>query len=394
MAEEPDKGSTSTEKSDSEALTSIAGPEGRTSDQSGTTVVERRGGWIPAMIGGLLAGCIGYGIAFFQFGPAPEEDTTLSDTVASNQTALEELQAAVSGLAEGPDFAPLQEALDANSSSVSAVTERVDAVQTELGDTLSGLTEQVTAIDARLTDIEQLPGADGSLSNTAVEAYEREIAALREETSAAVSELGDRMSATEQSVSELSGQVSEQLAALEEEATSLEAASEEAAAEAAARSALSRVQSAVESGAPFDGALSELTAASVVDTVPPILSESAAEGVPSLGELQSTFPEAARSALAVARDEGVAGDEGGASGFLRRQFNVRSVEPREGSEPDAVLSRAEAALGEGRLSDTLAEIETLPEVVRAAMSDWIGEATTRSEALSAVDELSQTLTSN
>jgi hypothetical protein len=77
--------------------------------------------------------------------------------------------------------------------------------------------------------------------------------------------------------------------------------------------------------------------------------------------------------------------------FLRAQLGVRSLEPREGDDADAILSRAEAALAEGRLGDALAEIETLPEGARAAMSGWAAEATARRDALAAAEALSAEL---
>jgi hypothetical protein len=76
---------------------------------------------------------------------------------------------------------------------------------------------------------------------------------------------------------------------------------------------------------------------------------------------------------------------------LRAQLGVRSLEPREGDDTDAILSRAEAALAGGRLGDALAEIETLPEAARAATSDWAARATARHDALAAAEELSAQL---
>ena len=82
---------------------------------------------------------------------------------------------------------------------------------------------------------------------------------------------------------------------------------------------------------------------------------------------------------------------GGLGGFLRSQLGARSVAPREGDDPDAVLSRAEAALKAGELQTALTEIETLPEEAKAAMSDWITSARMRAQAQSAVNALSQEL---
>uniref|UniRef100_UPI0037C662F9 COG4223 family protein n=1 Tax=Roseovarius salis TaxID=3376063 RepID=UPI0037C662F9 len=100
----------------------------------------------------------------------------------------------------------------------------------------------------------------------------------------------------------------------------------------------------------------------------------------------------ARAALAAARDAAAReGDTGGLTGFLRTQLGVRSLEPREGDDPDAVLSRAEAAVGQGRLTDALAEIETLPDVARAELEDWTQRARQRLDAVAAARELSEEL---
>jgi hypothetical protein len=59
-----------------------------------------------------------------------------------------------------------------------------------------------------------------------------------------------------------------------------------------------------------------------------------------------------------------------------------------------VLSRVEAAIKGGRVADALAEIEALPEVARAAMTEWTAQAQSRSDALAAIASLSETLNSN
>ena len=121
----------------------------------------------------------------------------------------------------------------------------------------------------------------------------------------------------------------------------------------------------------------------------------AQDGVPTLAVLQEQFPDVARAALATARSEGVSGEEtSGLGAFLRNQFDVRSVQPQDGTSTDAILSRAEAAVREGRLADALAEISGLPEVARAQMSDWLALAEQRAAAIAAVDVLSTSLRGN
>ena len=77
--------------------------------------------------------------------------------------------------------------------------------------------------------------------------------------------------------------------------------------------------------------------------------------------------------------------------FLRSQLGARSLVPREGNDPDAVLSRVEAAAREGRMSDALAEVEALPEEGRAELAEWVSQVQSRQEAVSAAHELSAAL---
>ena len=59
----------------------------------------------------------------------------------------------------------------------------------------------------------------------------------------------------------------------------------------------------------------------------------------------------------------------------------------ETTDPDAILSRAEAAVRDGRLTDALAEIDTMPEQARAALDEWAGKARQRLEIQAAVQRL-------
>ena len=90
--------------------------------------------------------------------------------------------------------------------------------------------------------------------------------------------------------------------------------------------------------------------------------------------------------MAAARaSEGSGGS--GIGNFLKTQLQARSVTPKDGDDADAVLSRAEAALKDGRLSDTLAELDTLPEASKAEMSPWMEAAKARQDALNTIETL-------
>lgn len=252
--------------------------------------------------------------------------------------------------------------------------EAINAAQNELVAGMQDLSGQFDAVatqlaefDARLSDVEKRPITEGA-SDTAVAAYERELKALQ-----------DAM-ATQRA----------EIEAMTSEAQSLEESAEEIARMTMQRAALTRIQTALDSGSGFAAALADLEASGA--DVPDALSAVASDGAPSLTTLQAAFPDVARAALAASRQAAAeAGEGGGFGAFLKTQLGARSLEPREGSDPDAILSRAEAAAREGRLTDALAEIDALPEVGRAEIAEWAAAASTRLEALAAVETLGQEL---
>jgi len=215
---------------------------------------------------------------------------------------------------------------------------------------------------------------DGA-SQTAIEAYDRELAALR-----------DAITAQRVDVEKMI----DEARATEAEARSLEANAAAAARNAQNQATSTRLLGALNNGGAYAPILAELASAGVA--VPNALNASAGEGVATLASLADAYPASARAALSVARDAQDGG--GGISGFLQRQLGARSVAPREGDDPDAILSRAEAAVVDGDLSVALTEIATLPEAAGAAMQGWVDIATTRLTALQAADQLAQSLNTN
>ncbi|MFU1477954.1 mitofilin family membrane protein [Roseovarius sp. C7] len=152
------------------------------------------------------------------------------------------------------------------------------------------------------------------------------------------------------------------------------------------RAALTRVRTALDNGSPLDDALANL--AETGQEIPSGLNAIADTGAPTLAALQSAFPDAAREALQAARQADPEANAGsGMLGFLNSQLGVRSLEPREGGDPDAILSRAEARLRDGDLAATLEELDALPDSAKAEISGWIDQAQTRLTATQAADEL-------
>lgn len=321
------------------------------------------GGAVAAFIGFVLAQAVPQG---WPLGATPQQFAALESKLAEQDRKLASLTAPDPALADR--LAVLEQRLDALPAA-GADPAALDALRAEI---------------AALRDAAP-PAPDLSPLQAELDALKAELAAIPRESGVA------------QELEAMKAAAEAERAAAEARAEALraEAESMRAGAEAAARAAIGqgvvlRVQAALDTGGPFDVALTDLGTAGI--TVPADLAAHA-EGVPTLAELQAGFADAARAALAATARPG----EGAAladrvTGFLKAQTGLRSTAPREGGSPDAVLSRAEAALRGGDLPATLAELDTLPPEATAALAEWRALADTRAAAAAALAALAQDLT--
>lgn len=301
----------------------------------------QRASVLPLIFAGILTAVLGFMAARSDFlpeslrAPTPQIDPAIAQGLADVTNRLAALEASV---AEKTDLEPIGTKVDALSERSQALTDRVDALAAR-------------------------PQVDINVPQDALDAA---LAELRETASQQQAEI-DKLLAD---------------ARLIRTDTQAEANA------TLKRAALTRIMSAVDTGSPFASALGDLEQAGETD-VPDALKSAATDGVTSLAALQETFPDAARSSLAAARNNSK--EESGLSGFLQRQLGTRSIEPREGSDPDAVLSRMEAAMRAGRLGDALAEVEQLPDPARDAMATWLEQAQSRYDTVSAANALADRL---
>jgi hypothetical protein len=247
-----------------------------------------------------------------------------------------------------------------------------------------------------LTALEDRPQVTVALSEAAQEAVEAQIAALRSEAAEAIARVeADRETLAAQSVERfdaLQAELRAALAAIEAEQESLQAVRAEAAAEAQANrqaAAAASLRAALDAGEPYAEPLQAFVELS--GTVPPAaLADRATDGIPTLAALREAFPDAARAGLEAAlRARMDAGEVGRIEGFMRIHSGIRSLSPQEGDDPDALLSRAEAALAEADIAGALALIDALPAEGRGAMQAWVDQAETRLSALSALSALGE-----
>ncbi len=339
-------------------------------------VVVKKGGFFPMALGGLVAGGIGYGAAYMGLGMPAQEDT-VTPQITAQAEQIAQLEATIAAL-PAPEALPDLPDFDAMQASVEAVGAEAASQSEALQSTLADM-------DQRLTAVERAPNAAGEVAETAITSIERELATVREEIAAQQTRVQEIADEAANDVAEAQALAAEQEAA----AQAASAAAEQAAQNRLAEAAIAEIRTSLETGAPFDAAVTALQDLGV--EVPEGLSAIAADGAITPAQLQSEFPDAARGALSSVRSSGENSGGGGLTSFFQSQLGVRSTAPREGDDPDAVLSRAEAAVRSGDLATATTEIDALPDSAKEALADWLGRSAQRQSAVDALDTLSSSV---
>ncbi|MGO4914643.1 COG4223 family protein [Pseudogemmobacter sp. W21_MBD1_M6] len=362
---------------------SVPSDEGQAPEPEATKATKRPSVFVPMLLGGVAAAAIGFAVARYVIPEGwPVAGAGVSRTaqdLAAQTTKVQTLEAQVVTLTDQVGLLPTAATI-ADLQTFRAETEtRLSAVETSIEGTLQDLSD----FETRLGKAEMRPlGAGDGASGAAIGAYQKELDELR--TALAVQRTENAQMAA--NIGAVADKAQAQIEAAQQQAASKSRA-------ATSRAALSRVQASIESGAGYSAALADLADSGV--EIPATLAQNAEAGVPSVAELQRRFPELARQALDASIKATVgAGAMDKLGAFLRTQVGGRSLSPREGDDPDAVLSRAEAALGNGSVADALTELESLPEAGREVMAPWVASATLRVETLAAADALTQSLNQN
>ncbi|MEM6307432.1 MAG: hypothetical protein AAF701_05560, partial [Pseudomonadota bacterium] len=241
---------------------------------------------------------------------------------------------------------------------------------------------QTVQLADRITVLEKRPLTE-VVAPGAIAAYQAELDSLK---TAAQDQL--------QAIQNVADAARKDILTAKEQASELEQAAQQAARKGVAISALNTIKSALLVGNSYAPALDTFMANTDM-SFPTAISDHAESGVSPLTTLQSDFPDMARAALAVARETDDATDgNGGLGGFFKSQLNVRSLTPKEGDGPDAVLSRAEAAVINGDIAVALMEIAKLPDTAQNILAPWVARANTRETALIAAEIVAQQLSQN
>lgn len=323
----------------------------------------RRSGLFPAVAGGAIAAILGFAAAqFVPDGWPLQSNAETAATLATQAAALATVEQEITRLSAALAAVEARPAVDP------ALADRVVALEQRPLSVDLALPARIEALESEFAAMASMPGDGTGASAAALAAQAAALEALQAEVARLKGSAG---SAADSSAT--AEAIAAQLAEAEARAAALRSEAEANAAHANARAALRQIAVALETGGPFESALS----AFAETDLPEVLARNAATGLPALTDLQATFPDAARKALDVAlrADMGEGWTERFTS-FLRSQTGARSTTPREGDDPDAVLSRIEAALSAGLVTDALALMPALPQVSQDVMADWTAKAQT------------------
>jgi hypothetical protein len=361
-------------------------PEPKTSEPAAIaaapTVVKSGPGFFPLVLGGVVAAGLGFGLARYvvpEGWPVPGS-TPLQAQLTQQADEIKALRADLQALPQDDGSAVLAElgtvrttadtALETANSARTAAEEALAAAATlpATGAPAEDATARISALEERLTALEQRPAAASGADPAILSQLSADIDSLRSGLEAQKAAAVTQVQAAE--TARVETETKAQTVLLQ--------------------AALTKVEAAMQNGAPYGEPLTLLADAGVA--VPAVLSDNAEGGLPTIAALTDAFADPARAAL----EASLRGNMGNSwservSSFLRSQTGARSLTPQEGDDPDAILSRANAAVASGDLQTAMTEIATLPEEAQAALAAWVEQAKLRLDAQTATVDLATAL---
>ncbi|AXC49155.1 hypothetical protein DRW48_05175 [Paracoccus suum] len=402
----------------------------------------RRGGFWPLVLGGAVAAALGAGAAWWVIPNLPEgmrpgaavpanapgltpeveaaarsaaTEAARAEVAAQTETLTAEARRAATEATEAalaaapaPDVAPAPEAaaLDQLTQRIATLEKAAKSPAPAPIDT-KALTDRIAALEARpAAPSPQNPSTATAPATPAAAPRPDRLAELQaaladqakriEELAArptvdpaeakALAEWRNEAEATRKAIAEAAAGAETRLKDMQAEADTLAGKVADVSRKAEGAAAIAALEGALTSGGDGTSAAAQLQAAGVRPPAPLTVP------LPALTDLQRDFPNAARAGLraSLKTEASQRGAGTGLANFLRAQTGARSVTPRAGTDPDAVLSRAGAAVEKGDIAAALSEIAALPEPAQAAMSSWVAPAKAWVAARRALDTLKTT----
>lgn len=329
------------------------------------------------------------------------------DPQAASRLANELAQARRDLTALRSELASLKTRQETAETTIRTLTERPAAMPapgtTGSTDVPADVARQIAVLQDRLDRLEK---RDAQVSGALTGAIDS--AALARAISEAEARLRDQMArqgADIERARETAAKLAERIGAVEQEvATKVDSLGKDIAAVgeagrrasekdrgAAAIGIAVRLRRAIDAGGPFAAEadlLKPLAAGDpAVAAIHTALAPYAAAGVATRRALAHDFAEVARQVLAADRADDSWGER--VLGKLRQLVSIRRVgEDTQGSTPEAILARAEAAVEGGDLVKAVNEMKALKSPADAPARDWLRRAEAHLAAQQAVDRLS------
>ncbi len=370
-------------------------------DQQPSAEPPRRAGFLGVFAGLALGGALAAGIGYFGAGyinpvdpDQPDYAAEISRLSAQIDDQAQQLEARVAALEAArenaslakveEDIAALKDALAAQSANLSERLAQTDAA-------LAQALQDLEDARARLADnISTTGGELSAATSDLIARYGAEIDLLKTQLT---DQLADRK-ALEARLNDFSDKAGAQLSDAREKLSELTENASAAAQRVDLTLARERLKAAVATGKSYADQLAAIAREAAVE-IPAALKGGADNGVVTMLELQQTYPDAARKALKSSiRAEAGEGVGAKLTAFLQSQLGARSLEERDGDDPDAILSQAEAALGRGDLQAAVDLVLLLPAEGQAEMATWLADAQSLLAVQSALEEFNATLDAN
>lgn len=368
----------------------------------------RKGGFWPLAFGGVVAAGLGAAATWYVipnlpegWRPGPVVEAPSIDTEALKQQIIAELPAPDATIPDSDAVSAAVAAALADAQPAIEATARAAAEQevsrrlaeagaeadstTELAAALQAQDERINALGQRLDEL-----ASASAGDSPTDAGSASTAVL---ATGALDELRNKLDGLQADLDELASRPDPEPGASAEDLARIDARIAEAEPRLDALEArLSGLSAAMQAGEALRSGDTDALADATQALTDAGLDDAArlAADVPTLAQLQDSYDRAARAALKAVRAASPPDSVfSGIGAFLADQTGARSVRPRGGDDPDAIQSRAGAAVEAGDIVGALSELDAMPEAGREAMSDWLADANAWVAAQDALDKITQ-----
>ncbi|WP_323014387.1 hypothetical protein [Devosia sp.] len=297
-----------------------------------------------ALGGGVLGLAAAYGLAWFGFWPTTPASVPPADPrLAQFATAIPELESSAQGLrSELAALTQRLQALEAAEPVSSAQGGDAEALAAVRGDVaaLAAVRGDVAALAARIDMLNPAAPAETGLSGR-------------------VDEIAARLGSAEAQLRQLDSSVSENAAALAGQSGSIDAVLQ-------LPLILSSLESAFAGGRPYQTELAALRTALPQASIPPAIANGAGEGLTRPDIIAARFAEVLPAMLAGRPADPNADWQEGALDWFRGAIALRPTGESAGDDPEAVMSRLEAAIARRDFASAETLFVSLPAPMQAA----------------------------